>query len=325
MVDGAMGGPMRCGSGGTPAGSLVDGKVVDPAAVASALRQLLARTEIEETRALIATSDAVATFRVLKLPPASSNHDVDGAIARELPLDPEKMSTQWMDVPSRDDARVVYAASWDRSLVKAIAEVAKLAGLDPVAVDLKSACIARAVAEPSCVLVDVTSSPAEIVLIDGSVPQVWHTFRLDVSAGNDFGAPLMRPLATVLRFYERRRDTAFEPSAPILIAGEQALASRATAALSERLEHPVLHLPFPARVPADIRYTTYLACLGLLMRREDQSKDRRPGTQERRRPLVEANLTGDSKTRSSWPPRGRLSSAKKVPGALTRFLGRRPT
>ncbi len=171
----------------------------------------------------------------------------------------------------------------------------------------------------------MTSSPAEIVLIDGSVPQVWHSVRLDVSGGSDFGPPLARPLGTVLRFYERRRDTAFEPSAPILIAGEQALASRATAVLSEQLEHPVIHLPLPARVPADIRYTTYLTCLGLLMRREDQSKDRRLGTKDRRRSLVEANLTGDSKTRSSWPPRARLSSAKKVPGALSRFLGRRPT
>ena len=51
---------MRCGSGGTPAGSLVDGKVIDVSAVGSALRQLLARTEIHETKALIAASDGVA-------------------------------------------------------------------------------------------------------------------------------------------------------------------------------------------------------------------------------------------------------------------------
>jgi hypothetical protein len=320
VVDGAMGGPMRCGSGGTPAGSLVDGKVVDPAAVASALRQLLARTEIDQTHALIAASDAVATFRVLKLPPASSNADVDAAVARELPMDPEKTSTQWVDVLRGDTSRVVYAVCWDRSLVKGIADVARLAGLDPIAVDLKSACLARATAEAACVVVDMTSSPAEIVLIDGSVPQVWHSFTLDVAAGADFGPPLAGPLGTVLRFYERRRDTAFSPSAPIFVAGEQALASRATAVLTQLLEHPVTHLPIPARVPADMRYTTYLACLGLLMRREEQSKDRRPDVQDRRRALIETNLIG---TRSSWPPRPRLSSAGKVPGAFGRFLGRR--
>ena len=268
VVDGTLGGPMRCGSGGTQAGSLVDGKVVDPHAVGSALRQLLARTEIEETRALIAASDAVATFRVIKLPPGAGDQDVDGAVSRELPMDPEKMSTQWVDVSDGNTHRAVYAVAWDRSLVKGVAEAARMAGLEPVAIDLKSACVARTVTEPACLVVDIASSPAEIVLIDGHVPQVWHSFRPDIAAGDDFGPALVEPLRSVLRFYKRRRDTQFDGSAPIFIAGEQMLAARATAALSRQLEHPVAHLPVPPRIPPDIRYTTYLACLGLLMRRD---------------------------------------------------------
>jgi hypothetical protein len=267
VVDGALGGPMRCGSGGTPAGSLVDGKVLDVSAVGSALRQLLARTEINDTHALIAASDAVATFRVLKLPPAASDQDVDAVVARELPFDPERMATRWIDVSSGPNQRVVYAVSWDRSLIKNITDAARFAGLDPVAVDLKSACVARAVATPACVLLDIASSPAEIVLIDGHVPQVWHSFQLNGAVGDDIGPFLAGPLRTVLRFYERRRDTEFDPAAPILIAGEQVLSSRATAALNQQLEHPVAQLPLPARVPPDLRYTTYLTCLGLLMRR----------------------------------------------------------
>ena len=258
---------MRCGSGGTPAGSLVDGKVLDSAAVASALVQLLARAEINETRALIAASDAVATFRVIKLPTTAGDQDVDRAVARELPMDPEKMSTQWMNAGNVDGNRVVYAVSWDRALVKSITDVARIAGLDPAVIDLKSACLARAVRLPACVVVDLASSPAEVVLIDDHVPQLWHSFRVDSAAGDDLGSVLTGPLRTVLRFYERRRDTQFDPAAPILIAGEQMLAARAAAALSREFEHPVTHLPVPPRVPAEIRHATYLTCLGLLMRR----------------------------------------------------------
>ena len=267
VVDGAIGGPMRCGSGGTPAGSLVNGRVMDVNGVGAALRQLLARTEILETRALIAASDSVATFRVIKLPPAASNVDVDAAVARELPLDPERMSTRWLDVSLGQDHRDVYAVSWDRALVKGIMDAARLAGLDPIAVDLKSACLARAVNEPACVVVDVASDPAEIVLIDGHVPQVSHTFRLDITAGDDIGPALASPLRTVLRFYKRRRDTEFESSAPIFIASEQLLSSWATTTLSEQLEHRVAPLPLPARVPPEVRHATYLTCLGLIMRR----------------------------------------------------------
>jgi hypothetical protein len=258
---------MRCGSGGTPSGSLVDGKVLDANGVGSALRQLLARTEIEETRALIAASDAVATFRVLKLASASSDQDVDGAVARELPLDPERMATRWVELNSGPDHRLVYAVSWDRSQIKNITDAARFAGLDPVAVDLKSACLARAVAEPACLVLDLASNPAEITLIDHHIPQVWHSFRLEVAVGEDVAPALISPLRTVLRFYKRRRDTEFQSSAPIIVAGEQSLSPRFATTLSRQLEHPVVPLPMPARVPQDIRHSTYLSCLGLLMRR----------------------------------------------------------
>ena len=267
VVDGSLGGPMRCGSGGTPAGSLVEGKIRDVPAVASALRQLLARTEINDTRALIAVSDSLATFRVLKLQPAATDEEVDALVTRELQMDPQRMSTQWLDVTDGHPYRLVYAVAWDRSLIKGVVDAARLAGLDPVAVDLKSTCVARAVAEHACVVLDTTTNPAEIVLIDGHVPQVWRSFRLDVAAGDEIGPFLAAPLRTVLSFYERRRDTEFSPSAPILVAGEQSLSARASVALSKLLEHPVVPLPIPARVPAETRFATYLACLGLLMRR----------------------------------------------------------
>jgi hypothetical protein len=267
VLDGALGGPMRCGSGGTPAGALTDGRVSDVTAVGAALRQLLARTEIQETRALIAASDAVATFRVLKLPPASTDHAVDAAVTKELPMDPQRMATSWIDLHTGQDERVVYAVAWDRVLVKNITDAAKVAGLEPIAVDLKSACIARTVAAPSCVVLDMSSDPMEILLIDGHVPQVWQTVRLGGQIGDGIGPALAAPLRSVLRFYKRRRDTEFGSTAPILISGEQMLSSQVTSSLAETLDHPVQSLPIPARVTPDVRYPTYLTCLGLIMRR----------------------------------------------------------
>jgi hypothetical protein len=258
---------MRCGSGGTPAGSLVDGKVVDVNAVGGALRQLLARTEISESHAMIAASDAVATFRVLKLPPAMTDPDVNAVVARELALDPARMSTRWVDLGANTEQRLIYAVAWDRSQIKNITDAARAAGLDPQVVELKSACMARAVPEAACVVVDMVSSPAEIVLVDDSVPQAWHSFQVNVPAGDDIGPALVSPLQTVLRFYKRRRDTQFESTAPIFIAAEQALSARTASALSKQLEHPVVSLPVPGRVPKEVRHATYLTCLGLIMRR----------------------------------------------------------
>ena len=262
-----MGGPVRSGSAGAPPGAVVGGRVLDPAATGLVLKQLLARSEISETRAVFAASDAVATFRVLKFAPTATDHEIDSAVSRELPLDPSRMATRWIDLQRGAGVREVYAASWDRAQVKNVTEAARLAGLEATVVELKSTCIARAVSETACVVLDMSSDPMEAILIDGSVPQVWHSFRADASLGDDLVPALAAPLRTVLKFYKRRRDTDFGSQCPVLISGEQMLPTHVVAKLAELVGHPVQALPVPARVPPEIRHTTYLTCIGLLMRR----------------------------------------------------------
>lgn len=267
VVDGALGGSIRFGSGGTPAGSLIGGKVADANAVGSALRQLLARSAILETRAAIVASDAVAAFRVFRVPQAATEEEIDARVGRELTMDPQQIATQWVDVVGSSEHRLVYAVAWDRSLVRNLTEAARHAGLDVVAVDLKSACIARAVAERSCVVVDISPDKSEIVLIDDSVPRVWHPFSVNGATGEEAGRAMAAPLRTVLRFYERQRETDFAASSPVLITGEQVPPGHVLASLSETVGHPVRPLPTPARVPPETRLGAYLACLGLIMRR----------------------------------------------------------
>ncbi len=267
VVEGALGGPLRCGSGGTATGSLVGGRVVDAGAVATALRQLLARTEIHQNKAMIAASDAVATFRVFNFPADTSDRDVDAYVNRQLLLDPEKIEVKWADIQRGGGQRPVYAAAWDRSLIKGITEAAKLAGLEAVVVELKSACLARVAAAPSYAILDVSSDSGEIFLVDGHLPQVWHSFALSVKVGEDLTAALAAPLQSVLRFYKGRSQSMFGPSSPILVAGEPVVSPSVMSGLSKLVGHPVEPVPAPARVPTDVRHGAYLTCLGLLMRR----------------------------------------------------------
>jgi hypothetical protein len=266
VVDGAPGGRMRCGSGGTVDESIVGGKIMDPAGVSSALKQLLARTEIRETRALVAVSDSLATFRVMKLPVTATDAIIDTAVAKEFSFDPDQMGIKWADVHMNNEYRLIYATAWDRSLIKSVTDVVKGAGLNPIVVDLKSACIARVVSPSSCIVVDISSNPVDIFLIDDHLPQLWHSIELEAPGGEDISASLAPELRTVMRFSSRRRDFQFGPQSPILISGDQMPSSQVLANLSRLLEHPVEALPSPARVP-DIRYGAYLTCLGLLMRR----------------------------------------------------------
>ena len=259
---------MRCGSSTVPEGASVGGKVTDPAGVGRSLKSLLARTEITQTRAFVAASDSVATFRILRLAPASTQRDVDAAIARELSFDPQRMATRWLDVgDAQRQQRVVYAAAWDQALVRNLTEAIKLAGLEPVVVELKSASVARTVPTPACVVLDLATDPAEIILIDNHLPQVWHSFAVKEPIGDVAVSALAVPLRTTLRFYQRLSNGGFGPAAPVFVSSEQGLPQQLLSELSEQTGHPVLLLPVPARVPPDVRHSTYLACLGLLMRR----------------------------------------------------------
>jgi hypothetical protein len=258
---------MRCGATAIPDGATNAGRVIDPAAVASALKSLLARTEVTQSRALVAASDAIATFRVLQLAPGSTSKDVDATIAHELPFDPEQMASKWVEVEALPNSRVVYAAAWDRALIKGINEAVRLAGIEPTVVELKSASVARAVPAASCVVVDLSSRPAELILVDGHLPQVWHSFVVADALSDDAAQLLAPPLRSMLRFYRRRSEDSFDPAAPVFISGEQALSPTALTELSALVDQPVQILPAPARIPPDVRHSTYLTCLGLLMRR----------------------------------------------------------
>lgn len=258
---------MRCGSASVPDGGWIGGQQVDPAALARALKPLLARTEITQTRALVAASDTLATFRVLNLPPTSTPKDVDVAIARELPFDPQRTATRWLDLETSADRRVIYVAAWDKALLKNVTDAVKLAGIEPTVVELKSASVARAVPVSTCVVVDLVAQPAELILIDGHVPQVWHGFAIKDSLGDDAASLLGPPLRSMLRFYRRRTDADFGRSAPVYISGEQAMSTHALTELAAMINQPVQVLPAPPRVPPHVRHSTYLTCLGLLMRR----------------------------------------------------------
>src|SRR5258708_11532376 len=173
------------------------------------------------------------------------------------------MGTRWVAVRRTPETREVYATAWDRSLVKKAVEAARLGGLDPVVVDLKSACVARVASEPSCVVLDTSSEPMEILLIAGGVPQVWHCLPADASLGDDPVRALAEPLRSLLKFYKRRRDAGFGPTSPVFIAYEQTLPTHGWARLSAATEQPQLAFPMPPRLPAGFHSAADMTRLGL--------------------------------------------------------------
>jgi hypothetical protein len=258
---------MRCGEMAAPPGAVEGGRVLNEAALGQALRQLIARSEITTSRALIAASDAIASFRVFTFAATATPPEIDAEVKRQLNLGSDRMALRHLEVLSGRGERTVFAAVWDRRQVEAIASAARLGGLEPAVVDLKSLCLARAISVDSCLLLDLSADPCEVVLIDERVPRVWHHFKLE--SGGDIALAIGNALKPVLGTHARSAGAAsgFGPQSPILVRSDQALPSLLTSRLEQLTGRPVEGLPQPLRIDADVRYGPYLTCLGLVMRR----------------------------------------------------------
>lgn len=265
VLEGVPGGPMRCGESAAPTGALEGGRVLDAPALGQALRQLLARSEITTTRALIAASDVIASFRVLTFPKGTPDPEIDAAVKMQLNVGSQRMAARHLEVPGGHDNRTIFAAVWDRNQVQLIASAARHAGLEPAAVDLKSLCVARAIPVASCILLDMTADPCEAVLIEDRVPRTAHSFRLE--SGGDLALALSNGLKPALAFQRRSGARGFGSESPILVRSDQVLPSLLTSRLEKLTGHPVEALQRPPRVDPDLRFVPYLTCIGLVMRR----------------------------------------------------------
>ena len=266
VLEGLPGGPMRCGEGAAPPGALDGGRVLDAAAVGQALRLLLARSDISATRALIAANDVIASFRVLTFPKGTPNSEIDASVRSQLNLSSERMAMRHMELQAGGEERTIFATVWDRDQVNAIAAAVRQAGLEPIAVDLKSLCVARAIPVSSAILLDLSADPCEAILIEDRIPRAAHSFR--VESGGDLGLQLSNGLKPVLAFQRRSGASGFGPDSPILVRTEQELPSLLNSRLEHLTGHPVDPLPRPPRIDPDVRYGPFLTCIGLVMRRQ---------------------------------------------------------
>ena len=268
MLAGSVGGRMKAAEAKVPASVMSDGLVLNSASLAPIIKELAAEVDGKEGKAVIAASDSLASFRIINVARDATDAKVESLVRAQLPLDGNRMGMQRVEIAANGPERTVYAVAFDRLKVQGLAAAVRLAGLEPSVVELKSLCVARVAPVPSCVVLDVTVSPAEVFLVDGSLPRLWHTFKVDLSNGTELGQQLAGGARAVLSFYKRLPGGSDYPAdAPVFISGEGSPSPLLVSAVQATIGHPIQALPAPPRISPEIRYGPYMACLGLIMRR----------------------------------------------------------
>jgi hypothetical protein len=265
VVIGSPGGPMWAASADLPTGSSSHGTVTNGPEVAKVLKQVLAGAELKESHALIVANDSLASFRVLSFPRDTSEPKIDAAVRAQLPMDGSRMGVQRYELTHNGNDRTVFAVAFDRSRVHAIGEAVRLAGLDPIVVELKSLCLARVAPASDCVVVDLSVEPAEAYLISGDIPRLWHTFWVPTDGSE--AATVATGIRSLVNFQRRQANGRGLVSALPVYFTDQASVQRIGPAVSDLLGNSVSVTPQLPRVPPEVQDGPYLACLGLLMRR----------------------------------------------------------
>jgi type IV pilus assembly protein PilM len=170
-----------------PEGAVRDGEVVDPDAVAAAIKQLWAHTKFSSKKVVIGVANQKVIVRQVDLPwmPAQDlKKSLPFQVGEFLPmpvdaavLDFHPLEEVNSDAGGRRVRGLLVAAS--REMVMANLEAVQKAGLSPVMVDLTSFAVMRSLAQsddlgmgaPVEALVDVGARVTNIVVHQGGVPR----------------------------------------------------------------------------------------------------------------------------------------------------------
>ncbi len=136
----------------TPIGSMRDGLVIEPQAVASELKRLLAQHRITTKHVVTAVPNQQAVTRNIMVPrmdPKELKEAIKWEAERYIPYPIDEVSLDFDvlgDIPGASDdgqMEVVIAAAPTEAIARQV-EVLRLAGLEPTVIDLKSFCTLRA-------------------------------------------------------------------------------------------------------------------------------------------------------------------------------------
>ncbi len=190
-----------------PAGAVREGEVVDPQAVAGAIRELVGAAKLKQKRVHLGIANQRVVVRQIDLPwmeEAELRSSLPFQVQEFIPIPVEEAELDYHvleEIDSEDGGRLlrILLVAAHRDMVASHLEAAEAAGLKPISVDLNPFAILRTVAGPSAlssgseVVVDVGAGVTDIVVHEGGVPEF---VRILVLGGDDITDALASGMGT---------------------------------------------------------------------------------------------------------------------------------
>jgi type IV pilus assembly protein PilM len=196
----------RIGQAGLPEGAVAIGEVIDPAAVAAAIKDLWRRTKIGSRRVILGVANRRVVVRLVDLPwmqPDELRRTLGFQAGDYLPIPVDQTELDYAVVGEQEAAngervlRVLLVAA-EKGMLAGHLEAVAEAGLRPVGIDLNSIAVLRSLApvagygEGAEALVDVGARLTNLVIHESGLPRF---VRVLLMGGEDITAALQQSLA----------------------------------------------------------------------------------------------------------------------------------
>lgn len=264
----------RWASAPLPRGTIEDGAVADPGALAQVLERLWAShpTGMPLPRAGVVLAipgrHVASRMEPIAGPDLPDSSEMELRARQALPRPDAYYASQLVGAPPKQGLYIVAAPM---VLVDGYIAAIELAGLGLAAIDLKPLALIRAVGQRYTIIVDGEHTFGTIIIVDDALPRQVRVWPLD--------APLLAaPEEKVMRVVEALHDAilqynaeslgrALHPAVPVFLSGTLADHPLLHDVIREVLGHPVGQVVPSFKAPPDMPLSQFLANLGLAQKR----------------------------------------------------------
>lgn len=253
-------------------GLLADGRVLDPAALGSRIRELVRGGGFRGGEVLASLGGVDAWSRVLRLPGRTTGNLSEAVLqglGQVLPVPLEQVYLSWQLLSADATEQQVLVVAMPRDVVDPLTAALRAAGLRPAVLIPKAMAIATAANQGDSVVVNVESKTVDIAVVVSGVLRAVHTItkQQDSLSPAQSAQQVTAFLARVLDFYNTQH--ALEPIAPsasLVVAGQAGAEPEFLRALAKGSNQSVEPLSPPLDYPPHFPVAEYGVNLGLALR-----------------------------------------------------------
>ncbi|MBA7669787.1 hypothetical protein ES703_77921 [subsurface metagenome] len=250
-----------------------EGVISDPLALGTAVRQLMTSSGIKAKDVVVSVSGLYSVNRIVSvstLPGGMTTQDAALEVADEImPLAGDRLYLSWQTVAISEDRQQVLVVGVPRDMIDAEVRALRSVGINPRIIDLKAIALARAVNREQALILNISPSSFDTVVVVNSMPEVMRstTWQQEELAQEDVVDRLALNLELTVGFYNSHHpDTPLEPDTPLLITGQMSGDLALIEKLRARVGYPIEPLEPPLECPEHMPVSQYAVNIGLALK-----------------------------------------------------------